>query len=517
MVQAAGQETAATVEGIVTRIGTDVPAEDIQVILHSARGPRAGTTGPDGRFRITDVPPGQSFITASGRGFMKPRRQSGPASLMLSPGEHRKDVRLRVQATSVISGRVLDENRRPRSGMAVLLLRYTYEDGRRLLAPSGVVPSQFFTDDRGEYRIFDLEPDDYIVAVLPAGLGGVPQGSAVYYPGVTDLRLAVSVSALPGAEAAGIDFALARTTVYSARFKVPGFSTGTLMTRPIPRGIPALHEALSNLPGGCARESGEVWVCNLVPGEYDIFARTLPGSGQESARFGRIFARVVDRNVDAPPLSLNPRVMIRGRIVVPEELQSRVILPELNVVLSRVLPAAVWFSSQSDDSSGVQADGTFRLDAFEGEYRVHVFGLPGEVYLEGASYAARNVLDTGMTVERDSQGALELVLSGPAGTLEGDIRTAAGDAVANGAVVLVPVGSRRDDPEAYHAAIADANGAFSVRGLRPGEYSVLGWEEVEYGALQNRAFVERFEQRAVKISVGRGEVRRVSLVAIREN
>jgi hypothetical protein len=518
LISAGAQEPQpATVEGIVTRMGTNAPVPDIYVMLRPPNGGvRTATTGADGRFRITDVSPGQSVLSATGRGLIKSGRQSGPSSLLLGPGEQRKDVRLRVQATAVITGRVLDANRRPRSGIGIQLLRYGYENGVRVLVPSGVTPSQFSTDDRGEYRIFDLEPDEYIVAVLPSRRDGGLQLPPVYYPGVTDLRLAVPVIAGPGAEAAGIDFALAGAASYPVRFKVSGFTSGTLMIRPIPRGGPVLHDAFpAAAGGGCARENTDV-TCNLVPGQYDIFARTLLGAASEPAKYGRLFVSVVDRAVDAPVLTLNPAFTVQGRIVIPEALQRKVVLPDLNVVLSRVLPAQSWFSSQSDDSGGVQPDGTFRLEVFEGHYRAGISELPDEIYIESATYAARDVLGPGLTIERDSSGVLELVLAAPAGSLEGDVRLAAGEPSANGIVILVPSGARRDDPMAYRGAVADANGAFSIRGIPPGEYSVLAWEDVDSQALRNRAFVERFEQRALKVTISRGDMKRVTLTAIHD-
>jgi hypothetical protein len=55
---------------------------------------------------------------------------------------------------------------------------------------------------------------------------------------------------------------------------------------------------------------------------------------------------------------------------------------------------------------------------------------------------------------------------------------------------------------------------FSIRGVSPGEYSALAWEDIEPGAAENRAFVERYEQRALKVHVGRGDAKSVSLRAI---
>src|SRR5688572_26965525 len=190
----AQEQASAIVEGVVLNATTGEPVPNILVL---ARSPNTGrmrtaTSGSDGRFRLDDVAPGQNILNASGRGFIKTNR-SGPTMLMLRPEEIRRNVRVQVQAAGVISGRVLDENRRPRSGTGIQLLRFGYEEGRRILIPVDSVPSSFTTNDLGDYRLFDLEPGEYLVAAMLSRSAAVgrAQPPPVYYPGVTDPQLAV--------------------------------------------------------------------------------------------------------------------------------------------------------------------------------------------------------------------------------------------------------------------------------------------------------------------------------------
>ena len=43
-----------------------------------------------------------------------------------------------------------------------------------------------------------------------------------------------------------------------------------------------------------------------------------------------------------------------------------------------------------------------------------------------------------------------------------------------------------------------------MRGLLPGEYRVLAWEDVEAGAYQNPDFLKQYENRGVKTTVEHG-------------
>jgi hypothetical protein len=508
----------AIVEGIVLHAATGEPVPNILVL---ARSPNTGrmrtaTSATDGRFRLDDVTPGQNILTASGRGFIKTSR-SGPTMLMLRPEEHRRNVRVQVQPPGVISGRILDENRRPRSGIGIQLLRYGYEDGRRLLYPVDSVPSASTTNDLGDYRLFNLEPGEYLVAAMPSrsDAPGRPQRPPVYYPGVTDPQLAVPIAVAAGAEMGGVNFSLTTTTSYAVRIQLSGLpaAPGSLLLRTLPRGGTALHEAFNNsASGGCASEGANIRVCNLTPGQYDILVRTL-SNDRAPSRYASAVVDVTNRNVEVT-LTMNSGIAIPGRIAVPENLREKIALPDLNVLLNRIYPGDTWFSSQTEDFGGVQQDGAFQMDAFDGRYYVGIGELPESIYIESARYAGRNVLESGLTIERDSRGTLEIALNGPAGRLDGEVRNAKGDAVPNAFIALVPVAARRDNPDMYKSAVSDESGGFSVKGIPPGEYSVLAWEDVDPQALMNRAFVEQFEQRAVKVTIERGDVRMLNVTAI---
>jgi hypothetical protein len=58
---------------------------------------------------------------------------------------------------------------------------------------------------------------------------------------------------------------------------------------------------------------------------------------------------------------------------------------------------------------------------------------------------------------------------------------------------------------------------FEILGLEPGDYSALAWDDIEPGAHQNREFVERFEARAVKVTIERGSTREIALSVIPAN
>ena len=59
----------------------------------------------------------------------------------------------------VISGQVFGEDGEPMSNAQIRSLRYTMQGGVKRLQSNGYAS----TDDRGMYRLFGLQPGDYIV------------------------------------------------------------------------------------------------------------------------------------------------------------------------------------------------------------------------------------------------------------------------------------------------------------------------------------------------------------------
>ena len=54
-----------------------------------------------------------------------------------------------------------------------------------------------------------------------------------------------------------------------------------------------------------------------------------------------------------------------------------------------------------------------------------------------------------------------------------------------------------------------------MRGIAPGDYLLLSWDEVEEGAWGDPEFLKPFEEKAEKISIQDGDVKPVNLISIR--
>ena len=141
-----------------------------QVIDGTTRAPVIGATvkigdssvrtGRDGRFSLDNVGPGERRIVTSKAGYVTDEQ-----TVVVDEKNPVPDITVRMTAAGVITGRIVDDEGRPVRGAPVEALAYGYANGRRQLVTRG---SPAMTNDRGEFRLFWLNPGTYyLVANVP--------------------------------------------------------------------------------------------------------------------------------------------------------------------------------------------------------------------------------------------------------------------------------------------------------------------------------------------------------------
>jgi hypothetical protein len=135
------------------------------------RGGRSVITGDNGQFTFQALPAGRFTMTASKSGYVDntygAKRAGRPGTpIQLADGQHLDKATILLPRGGVITGVVLDDHGEPAAGTQVRVLRYVVRTGERTLQIAG----QDQADDRGMYRIFQLQPGDYIVNALPRNM-----------------------------------------------------------------------------------------------------------------------------------------------------------------------------------------------------------------------------------------------------------------------------------------------------------------------------------------------------------
>jgi hypothetical protein len=163
-------------------------------------------TDAEGRFFFADLPAGEYYLEAAKEGYAPGRygqRQPWAQSQLvpLAEGERLADVALRVWKYGAIAGTVVDEAGEPVVGVAVRALIRNVIGGRVQYGNMQLIPElvpSAITDDRGMFRLSQLIPGTYVVAVpythttLPAAYlehQDVDLRNELFFAGIREMTL----------------------------------------------------------------------------------------------------------------------------------------------------------------------------------------------------------------------------------------------------------------------------------------------------------------------------------------
>ena len=389
----AGQApNAASLEGIVTRLGTAEPVVAASVVASLEGGtPATVQTDNAGRFSFRGLQPGRYTLRVVQAGLLG-IRPAGVLNISLGPQQRMRDVLLQVIPAALISGRVYDENRRPQSAVRVEALKFRYDRGQRKLVP---LRTAAMTSPTGEYSIAGLEPGQYYLRAVPTPQSALDGASfpAVYYPGVTDPQFAAPIRVLPGSHVHPIDLVLTERKTFSVRVRIDNAVVNPFNRFPRFQVIRFGPNAVENLPIRFVSVQGDVYEGHgFAPGSYTIFA-SLMAEPTTAVEMGRVSVDVFDGNVDAGVLQIKRGVALPGRIVLTDSLIGRVDLKQIRISLQ---PGNEQVNIVGMGASAVvKEDGKFELpNVQDSQFDIGVSGLPGDVYIQAAMYAGRNVIET---------------------------------------------------------------------------------------------------------------------------
>ena len=284
----------ASIEGTVLRLGTTDAIPRAKVTITQPGSSQAITADDSGKFVFRNLAAGQYRLSATRDGYVAAEYgQRGPGGsgvpITLTAQQQMKDARIEMSVTGVISGRVLNRFGEPVGNANVQALRYTYQEGRRTLAPSQSIR----TNDLGEYRLFWMTPGQYIISAQPVDTLAVDPGGTVF---VQAQRGGGGGPALAGALGAQLGVGgVTRITVGGA--PPPDF-IGTAAVPPPP----------PPPPPGAVRDDSNLTLPVYYPGTTDVTTAT-PVDLRSGATVGGINFTVVE----ARPARIRGQVMNAGR------------------------------------------------------------------------------------------------------------------------------------------------------------------------------------------------------------
>jgi protocatechuate 3,4-dioxygenase beta subunit len=483
-----------SISGTVIQTNGD-PVRKATVSLTWQGSPRSWATqrtDASGRFVFENLPAGKYDLRAT-------KARLGTAAygtsntyelgdvLVLNEGETRNNIKLRFISSSSISGRVTDAEGDPVQSANVALMRPTRDLGQRVL----VNVSAANTDDRGEYRITNVQPGRYYLRVL-AGPGRRGAGNRLfanqYYGGANDWKDAAPLTVPSGESLSHMDFHLVEITGVGIR----GHVTGMPAPHPLD-GHPSVQVLLTSMPdssiqmGSSADGPDYEFQMPLVPsGRYRVavFAN-YAGKGYSGSEMIDAAPGMGDVSIPvAPDISLKGQFTIEGKgSLKPSDFRITMNTARTNV------------------SAAVGADGKFTLDQVSvGEWEINITPVPRGGYIKSIRLGDKDVRFTKIPIEPRLDAPLNIVISMNTASVEGQLDTP------RAGVVVAPVGAFHDFARFYYGGMTDDEGKFKLTGIAPGKYRVIAIEKMAAANFRSPEAVDQLVDLGEAIDLAEGAV-----------
>jgi hypothetical protein len=476
-----------------------------------AASPISRDSDPQGHFHL-ELAPGSYRLWVEREGFARqhygsPVPESTGSVLTVGPGQELHDLLFRVTPLGALSGHVFDQDGDPLQGVGIQVMRVSYSSGTRQLIPVAGASS----NDRGEYRCYDLPADRYFIMATPKGSPlshPVETGALVpemqdafvplYYPGVLELDSAAAVPLPEGGDLQDINFRMQSVRASTVRGRV---------LSPLKSAQNQVQVVLAHNDHGFASyidrsttvvdpETGKFEIRRIAPGSYFLVASQFIKGEVFSARLPvEVSADTPTEEINLPLASgvtAHGSVLLESTSPLPPNLVVR--LQSMEGLLQGPPPAGI-----------VSSDGSILLPGVSpGKWTLSIEHLPESMWIKSVAFGDIRASGSQLSLPAGARGPLRIVLAENGAQVSGVVEKS-GD-LSPATVVLVPEEAElRLSPQAYRFSQSDSRGAFLFKGVRPGGYRLFAFESIAPFAWMDPAILNGVEELGQAIVVKEGE------------
>ena len=542
----AANETKNLVQGKVVQEPGGQGIRKVRVLLiggsNQGRERFEATTDETGGFKIDGLEPGVYQVQLERSGYAADRKTNRDKNtIKVVAGQDTKDLVFHMLVAGVITGKIVDADGDPLQHVDVMAIIGAGGAPRGYQTQSGTGA----TNDLGEYRIADLPPGKYIVQAAPPRNELPPHSHneknttngrlvyvTTYFPGTLDQRQAAALEVPAGGTT------IASFGVQSSRaYVVSGTVTG-LTAQPRPRDdtseafVAMMSQGIGQLfllgKNGEREEQnlgedGKFEFPNVLPGRYRAQVIVFSGfvNGTPSIKMQTISTPIEVNGSDVVGLRLqvDRNADVSGKLHIDGE--EKIDWRQLNVSLLMV-------PEGEDEGTGfemmaqagmamVNEDGSFEIKDVPGANYQLAVGARSEkfrdYYMKSALLGGQEVADTGFAAGPGM--VLDVLVSAKGAGIEGTVVDGEGKPVPNAAVVTVPSTGKLGRPDAYQSAMSDESGHFAMRGMNPGSFLVLAFEEMREN-YRSPEFAKKYEGKGQKVELEEGGKKSVTVKLITE-
>ncbi len=498
----------ARVEGRVTNSLTGEPLRKGELTLRGGpNGAYTGTSDSTGHFAIEKIAPGAYDLIAQHQNYAVQNygatRAGMPGTkLNLTAGQSMASVEIKLVPFGVITGKVVDQDGDPVTNVPLSVMRWGFGRGSRQLQNSG----GGVTNDRGEYRIFNLPAGRYILVARPNRPGGYVQMADVspgrrivaraeqgtesngttFYPSSLDAASAASIPLSAGQEIAGIDIQLRKTRVYEVQGKISGFRPKLrFFVHLQPKGESGAASA-GGYSGSVRPDDGTFRIAGVPPGQYTLMALAdnRAGAWQDVS--------VGDSDVEGLTIVVAEPGTVKGKVQVETSgTTPPPALKNLHVALTPIDRAAMLPNTSTEDN------GTFSLEQVSADrYRVSCSPLAG-TYLKSIRWNGQESKDSTVEMTGGGTSTLDLVFAATSAQIDGDVKAADDQPAVGARVILVPASRHESD---LRVTTTDQNGHFTAKNVAPGNYVAFA-PDADFFGMPDAAFLKAIEKETTQVTV----------------
>jgi protocatechuate 3,4-dioxygenase beta subunit len=473
-IQDTNAATRSAVRGIVTDGETGSPIESAVVQLELTPNRMVvdeTTTDKDGRFAFVDVATGEYQIRSEKSGYLDVLFGKETSKEVSVSGMGFEPIRLSLVRSCVITGRVFDVAGQPARGAKVVALNRRAVRGAIRLQPEG---DGVLLDDRGEFRLYDLIPGFYTLAVVPAGEPNTAGFAPLYFPRVTEAGRADFIEMHPGETRSDIEMSLPAGRTQEIKGTVTGISSDwgehavAVSLLPVD-GISLVIQSVM------ADKNGNFRFPAIPPGSYRVIAYgpvIARGSGGpmagENSRHGAVNIEIIGGDLGDVTIALSKGVAVEVSVLMePTSNEKSVCYAHAEADLQSVDTVPTLDESFR---ARLAKDSALMHEIPIGRYTAKLGGLGMPCFVQDVTFGEQR----GPVINLNKSGKLVFILSTRSGSITGTVVGDDGSVKPRAQVILVPP---EEAPEMLTSQIrttkSDERGSFRLDQIPPGHYRIL--------------------------------------------